>query len=290
MSKDVVLSLKNVSKVYQVGDQKIFALKKVSFDIHRGDFISIVGKSGSGKSTLMHIIGLLDSPTTGEVILNGVNVSKHEEKYLAKVRNEEIGFVFQSFNLLSRASALENVMLPLSYSSIPKKDWLKKSEEMLDLVDLRERMNNKSNELSGGQKQRVAIARALVNNPSIILADEPTGNLDSKTHLDNQLFSEFKGALAEQYVLQELKAAGQKNVFYWSNDTGAAELDFIFENNGTSHPVEVKANENLQAKSLKVFLQKYTEIKGWRSSLSRYRVEERFCNIPLYSVVKILDE
>jgi putative ABC transport system ATP-binding protein len=181
MSKDVVLSLKNVSKVYQVGDQKIFALKKVSFDIHRGDFISIVGKSGSGKSTLMHIIGLLDSPTTGEVILNGVNVSKHEEKYLAKVRNEEIGFVFQSFNLLSRASALENVMLPLSYSSIPKKDWLKKSEEMLDLVDLRERMNNKSNELSGGQKQRVAIARALVNNPSIILADEPTGNLDSKT-------------------------------------------------------------------------------------------------------------
>ena len=116
------------------------------------------------------------------------------------------------------------------------------------------------------------------------------GNLDSKTHLDNQLFSEFKGALAEQYVLQELKAAGQKNVFYWSNDTGAAELDFIFENNGTIHPVEVKANENLQAKSLKVFLQKYTEIKGWRSSLSRYRVEERFCNIPLYSVVKILDE
>jgi putative ABC transport system ATP-binding protein len=181
MSKDVVLSLKNVSKVYQVGDQKIYALKSVSFDIHRGDFISIVGKSGSGKSTLMHIIGLLDSPTTGEVILNGKNVSKHEEKYLAKVRNEEIGFVFQAFNLLSRASALENVMLPLSYSNIPKKDWLKKSEEMLDLVDLRERMNNKSNELSGGQKQRVAIARALVNNPSIILADEPTGNLDSKT-------------------------------------------------------------------------------------------------------------
>jgi len=181
MNKEVVLSLKNVSKVYQVADQKIYALKNISFDIHRGDFISIVGKSGSGKSTLMHIIGLLDSPTSGEVILNGKNVSKYEEKYLAKVRNEEIGFVFQAFNLLSRASALENVMLPLSYSNVPKSKWIKKSEEMLELVDLKERMNNKSNELSGGQKQRVAIARALINDPAIILADEPTGNLDSKT-------------------------------------------------------------------------------------------------------------
>jgi len=181
MNKEVVLSLKNVSKVYQVGDQKIYALKNISFDIHRGDFISIVGKSGSGKSTLMHIIGLLDSPTSGEVTLNGKNVSKYEEKYLAKVRNEEIGFVFQAFNLLSRASALENVMLPLSYSNVPKSKWIKKSEEMLELVDLKERMNNKSNELSGGQKQRVAIARALINDPAIILADEPTGNLDSKT-------------------------------------------------------------------------------------------------------------
>lgn len=181
MSKEVVLSLKNVSKTYQVGDQKIYALKNVTFDIHRGDFISIVGKSGSGKSTLMHIIGLLDSPSSGEVTLNGKNVGKYEEKYLAKVRNEEIGFVFQAFNLLSRATALENVILPLSYSKVPKSEWTKKSEEMLELVDLKERMNNKSNELSGGQKQRVAIARALINNPSIILADEPTGNLDSKT-------------------------------------------------------------------------------------------------------------
>jgi putative ABC transport system ATP-binding protein len=181
MSKEVVLSLKNVSKTYQVGSQKIEALKNISFEIHRGDFISIVGKSGSGKSTLMHIIGLLDSPSSGEVILNGKSITKHEEKYLAKVRNEEIGFVFQAFNLLSRATALENVMLPLSYSSTPKNQWVKKSEQMLELVDLKERMNNKSNELSGGQKQRVAIARALINDPSIILADEPTGNLDSKT-------------------------------------------------------------------------------------------------------------
>jgi putative ABC transport system ATP-binding protein len=181
VKKEVILSLKNVSKIYKVGDQKINALKNVSFEIHRGDFISIVGKSGSGKSTLMHIIGLLDSPTTGDVVLNGKNVSKYNESYLAKVRNEEIGFVFQAFNLLSRATTLENVMLPLSYSSVPKNQWEKKSEEMLKLVGLVERRNNKSNELSGGQRQRVAIARALINNPSIILADEPTGNLDSKT-------------------------------------------------------------------------------------------------------------
>lgn len=181
MSKKVLLSLKNVSKSYTVGNQKIDALKNITMDIHEGDFISIVGKSGSGKSTLMHIIGLLDSPTSGQVILNGKNVSKYEEKYLARVRNKEIGFVFQAFNLLSRATTLENVMLPLQYSEVPKSEWEKKAMEMLKLVDLTERVNNKSNELSGGQRQRVAIARALVNDPVIILADEPTGNLDSKT-------------------------------------------------------------------------------------------------------------
>lgn len=181
MSVKPILSLKNVSKTYKVGGQTISALKNISFDIHPGDFISIVGKSGSGKSTLMHIIGLLDSPTSGEVILNGKNVSKHAEEYLAKIRNEEIGFVFQAFNLLSRATTYENVMLPLQYSKVHKSKWNQKVMEMLKLVDLSERVNNKSNELSGGQRQRVAIARALVNDPSIILADEPTGNLDSKT-------------------------------------------------------------------------------------------------------------
>lgn len=181
MAKKVLLSLKNVSKSYTVGNQKIDALKNITMDIHEGDFISIVGKSGSGKSTLMHIIGLLDSPTNGEVILNGKNVSKYDEKVLAKVRNKEIGFVFQAFNLLSRATTLENVILPLQYSEVPKKDWEGKAMEMLELVGLTERVNNKSNELSGGQRQRVAIARALVNDPLIILADEPTGNLDSKT-------------------------------------------------------------------------------------------------------------
>lgn len=176
-----VLSIRNVYKSYKVGDQVINALNGVSLDIFEGDFVAIVGKSGSGKSTLMHIIGLLDSPSRGDVILNDVNVSKMDESELAKIRNKQIGFVFQSFNLLSRATALENVILPLQYSNTPKDEWDKKAMQMLEMVELTERINNKSNELSGGQKQRVAIARALVNNPSIILADEPTGNLDSRT-------------------------------------------------------------------------------------------------------------
>ena len=179
--KKPILSVKNVFKSYQVGNQTINALNGVSLDIYEGDFVAIVGKSGSGKSTLMHIIGLLDTPTKGEVILNDKDVSKMDESQLAKVRNKAIGFVFQSFNLLPRASALENVMLPLHYSDTPKETWEEKALSMLRMVDLGERINNKSNELSGGQKQRVAIARALVNDPYIILADEPTGNLDSKT-------------------------------------------------------------------------------------------------------------
>jgi len=176
-----ILSIKNVYKTYTVGNQKINALNGVSLDIFEGDFVAIVGKSGSGKSTLMHIIGLLDSPTSGDVVINGTNVSKMDEASLAKVRNKEIGFVFQSFNLLSRATALENVILPLQYSDVQKEKWDSLAFEMLKMVDLQERVSNKSNELSGGQKQRVAIARALVTNPAIVLADEPTGNLDSRT-------------------------------------------------------------------------------------------------------------
>lgn len=179
--KSPILSIRNVYKTYVVGNQKINALNGVSLDIFEGDFVAIVGKSGSGKSTLMHIIGLLDSPTSGDVIINGTNVSKMDEASLAKVRNKEIGFVFQSFNLLSRATALENVILPLQYSSIPKENWDSLALKMLTMVDLQERILNKSNELSGGQKQRVAIARALVTDPAIVLADEPTGNLDSRT-------------------------------------------------------------------------------------------------------------
>ena len=179
-----VLSTSNVYKEYQLGDNLIKALDGVSIEIKKGEFVAITGKSGSGKSTLMHIIGLLDTPTRGEVVLNNIKTTSLSENELARVRNQEIGFVFQSFNLLSRTSALDNVILPLKYSNVSKKDWLRKATNMLTLVGLSERMENKSNELSGGQKQRVAIARALVNDPSIVLADEPTGNLDSKTGIE----------------------------------------------------------------------------------------------------------
>lgn len=181
MPQKLILETKNIIKSYQLGDTRIDALKGVSLKIHKGEYISIIGKSGSGKSTLMHIVGLLDTPTSGKVILNGEDISELPESKLARIRNKEIGFVFQAFNLLQRTSALENVILPLKYSNIPREKWQPRAEEMLELVGLKDRMNNKSNELSGGQKQRVAIARALVNDPSIILADEPTGNLDSKT-------------------------------------------------------------------------------------------------------------
>jgi len=176
-----LLSVKNISKFYDLGPEKITALKDVTLEIQKGEFVSIVGKSGSGKSTLMHILGLLDSPSSGEIILNGKNSKGMKEKELARTRNNEIGFVFQAFNLLQRTSALDNVLLPLKYSSVPKREWKDKAMKMIKLLGLEDRMNNKSNELSGGQKQRVAIARALINDPSIILADEPTGNLDSKT-------------------------------------------------------------------------------------------------------------
>ncbi len=179
-----VIQTRNVKKIYMVGDQEIDALNDVSIDIYEGEFVAIVGKSGSGKSTLMHIIGLLDTPTSGEVILDGINTTKYKERELAKVRNHKIGFVFQAFNLLSRTSAEDNVILPLKYSTVPSKEWCKKAHEMLKTVGLEDRTHNKPNELSGGQKQRVAIARALINEPAIILADEPTGNLDSKTGTD----------------------------------------------------------------------------------------------------------
>lgn len=179
--KTPVIQTKNVTKTYSLGENKITALNNVSIEIYAGEFVAIVGKSGSGKSTLMHTIGLLDTPTSGEVIVNKKNVTQYSEKELARIRNKEIGFVFQSFNLLKRTTALENVILPLKYSSTPKVQWKKKATDMLNLVELGDRLNNKSNELSGGQSQRVAIARALVTEPSILLADEPTGNLDSKT-------------------------------------------------------------------------------------------------------------
>ena len=176
-----VLETKNLCKSYLIGDTAIKAVCNVNLVINKGDFMSITGKSGSGKSTLMHMLGLLDTPTSGELILNGKNIKGMNEKELAQIRNSEIGFVFQTFNLLQRTTVLENVILPLTYSKVPKEKHEEMALEVIKQVDLEHRLNNKSNELSGGERQRVAIARALINNPSLILADEPTGNLDSKT-------------------------------------------------------------------------------------------------------------
>ena len=177
----MMIETKNLTKEYKVGTQKIKALKGINLHVEKGEFISIMGPSGSGKTTLMNIIGCLDSPSHGTYMLNNRSVSHLSENELAKIRNDEIGFVFQSFHLLARNSALENVMLPLKYAGADKKTAIAKSKESLDKLGLSDRHDHSPAELSGGQQQRVAIARALVNQPSILFADEPTGNLDSKT-------------------------------------------------------------------------------------------------------------
>lgn len=179
-----LISLAGIKRHYKVGTEIIKALQHIDLSIYKGDFIALMGPSGSGKTTLMNMLGCLDSPTEGEYMLNGKNVSNMNDDELAEIRNIEIGFVFQTFNLLPRYTALENVMLPMVYAGIPKDDRIVRAEKALIDVGLKERMNHKPNELSGGQKQRVAIARALINNPSIILADEPTGNLDTRTSVE----------------------------------------------------------------------------------------------------------
>jgi putative ABC transport system ATP-binding protein len=179
-----IIELSGIKKEYKIGTEEIHALSGVSLNIFKNEYVALMGPSGSGKSTLMNMLGCLDSPTDGEYTLNGLAVAKMSDNELAEVRNKQIGFVFQTFNLLPRSTTLENVMLPLVYSGIAKPQREEMAKKVLEQVGLGNRMSHKPNELSGGQRQRVAIARALVNNPAIILADEPTGNLDSKTSIE----------------------------------------------------------------------------------------------------------
>jgi len=179
-----IIQLSEIAKSYKIGTEVIHALRSVSLNIYKNEYVALMGPSGSGKSTLMNVLGCLDSPSSGEYVLNGKSVAKMPDNELADVRNKEIGFVFQSFNLLPRSTALDNVMLPLVYAGFSKEQRLARAQEVLHQVGLGERMLHKPNELSGGQRQRVAIARALVNKPAIILSDEPTGNLDSKTSVE----------------------------------------------------------------------------------------------------------
>ena len=190
-----VLLLEHISRHFKVGTQVVKALRDITLTVNNGEYVALMGTSGSGKSTLMNILGCLDTPTGGKYVLNNHDVSKLKDDQLAEIRNKEIGFIFQTFNLLPRYSALENVALPLIYSGWSKKDRTEKATEVLESVGLADRMNHKPNELSGGQRQRVAVARALINNPSLLLADEPTGNLDTQTsHEIMALFEEIHAA------------------------------------------------------------------------------------------------
>ena len=193
----MIITVDNINKTYKNGSLELQVLKNISFKVDKGEFLAIMGSSGSGKSTMMNILGCLDNQYEGRYILDGIDISKSTENELSEIRNKKIGFIFQSFNLLPRLTALENVELPLVYSSIPKEERHKRANELLEMVGLKDRTHHRPNELAGGQRQRVAIARALVNDPSIILADEPTGNLDSKS----------EGEIIE--ILQKLNKMGK---------------------------------------------------------------------------------
>ncbi len=231
-----IIKLVDIQKSYFMGSQAIPVLKGITLDILKNEYVALMGPSGSGKSTLMNILGCLDSPTGGKYILNGKDVSKMLDDDLATVRNTEIGFVFQQFNLLPRLTAVENVALPLVYAGIGKKERLERAMEALKKVDLAERSHHKSNELSGGQIQRVAIARALVNNPSILLADEPTGNLDSKTSVEvMRIFGKIQEAgNTVVLVTHEEDIAGYAHRIVRLRD-GLIESDRVKELDAISH-------------------------------------------------------
>lgn len=231
MSKTSIIDIQGITKFYKVGTQVVKALRGVDIQIGANEYVAIMGPSGSGKTTLMNILGCLDTPTDGVYILNGTDVSKMVDDELADVRNKEIGFVFQTFNLLPRYSALDNVMLPLIYAGYTKEEREIKPRESLENVGLTDRMDHKPNELSGGQRQRVAVARALINKPSIILADEPTGNLDTKTSIDiMNLFEEiYKKGNTLIVVTHEEDIAKHARRIVRLRD-GVIESDYINEN------------------------------------------------------------
>jgi len=229
--REKIIHLESIVKNYKVGTQIVRALRSVSVDIYKGEYVAIMGASGSGKSTLMNIIGCLDTPTSGKYVLNGKDVSSMSDDSLAEIRNSEIGFIFQVFNLLPRNTALENVMLPLVYSGTKKAERKIKATQTLTDVGLDDRMEHRPNELSGGQRQRVAIARALVNNPSLLLADEPTGNLDSKISEEiMKLFAEIhkKGNTLLMVTHEEEIALHAHRVIRLKD--GEVESDTINEN------------------------------------------------------------
>ena len=228
---DHVIELKDIIKNYYVGTVVVRALRGVTISILRNEYVAIMGPSGSGKSTMMNILGCLDTPTKGQYMLNGSDESRMDDNQLAEIRNKEIGFVFQTFNLLPRYTALENVMLPLIYAGMPKHERIKRATEVLEEVGLGDRIEHRPNELSGGQRQRVAIARAMVNRPSIILADEPTGNLDSKTSLDIMRLLDTIHKLGNTVILvthEEDIALHAKRIIRLMD--GTVESDIVNEN------------------------------------------------------------
>ena len=208
-----IIELRNLVKIYCVGETRVNALQGVSYAIERGDFLAVMGPSGSGKSTLMNILGCLDKPTSGEYILDGEEVSKFDKNKLARIRNQKIGFVFQSFNLLARTTALENTELPLLYSTTSGKEMTERAMASLAAVGLTDRAHHKTNQLSGGEQQRVAIARALLNNPALILADEPTGNLDSRT--SSEIMNIFK-TLNEEKGMTMIMVTHEPDIAAWA--------------------------------------------------------------------------